>query len=372
MSSKRAKLSTTKKPFRVLMVTGVYPTKQNPHSGTFIKSQADSLLAAGLEIELHHPKSGPSLLRYVTATAQVFLKTLTGYFDVVHAHYGLWCLIARMQWTTPVVGSFLGDDLLGTVTANGGYSKKGAFVARVSHWLCRYLDAVIVKSEGMKAALRQQDKVYVIPNGVDFDLFRPLPRVEVRAALGWDLDRYYVLFGNDSAIPVKNFPLAQAAIECLRTRGLDAELVVAKGLPQTTVVQYINACNALILPSIAEGSPNIVKETMACNVPVVATNVGDVAQVIGRTQGCSVCDSNPEALAAGLEQALLHRGPTTGRRDIQHLDSATVAQQVIAVYTQVTQKKATVQRQDMIVTVPLQESHIHLYSSRKGKRRSAF
>src|SRR5205085_11535463 len=66
-----------------------------------------------------------------------------------------------------------------------------------------------------------------------------------------------------------------------------------------TVVQYINACNALILPSIAEGSPNIVKETMACNVPVVATNVGDVAQVIGRTQGCSVCDSNPEALAAG-------------------------------------------------------------------------
>lgn len=333
------------------MVTGVYPTEQNPHSGTFIKSQVDSLLAAGLEVELLHPKPGPSPLRYAIATAQVFLKTLTGHFDVVHAHYGLWCFTARMQWTTSVVGSFLGDDLLGTVTADGSYSKKGAFVVQVSRWLCRHLDAVIVKAERMKAGLDQHDKVYVIPNGVDFDLFRPLSRAEVRAALGWDPKRYYVLFGNDPTIPVKNFPLAQAAIERLCARGFDAELVVAKGLPQTTVVQYINACNALILSSIAEGSPNIVKETMACNVPVVATNVGDVAQVIGHTQGCSVCESNPEALAAGLEQALLYRGPTTGRRDIQHLNSATVAQQVIAVYRQVTQKKATGQRKDILFTL---------------------
>jgi glycosyltransferase involved in cell wall biosynthesis len=222
---------------------------------------------------------------------------------------------------------------------------------KVSRWLCRYLDAIIVKSEGMKATLGQQDKVYVIPNGVDFNLFLPLPRAEVRAALGWDPNQYYVLFGNDPAIPVKNFPLAQAAIERLRARKIDVELVVAKGLPQTTVVQYINACNALILPSIAEGSPNIVKETMACSVPVVATNVGDVAQVIGRTEGCSVCDSNPEALAAGLEQALLRREPTTGRRDIEHLTSAIVAQQVITVYEQLTQKKIPGHSKDLLLTL---------------------
>ncbi|HYU74517.1 MAG TPA: hypothetical protein VEL31_17745 [Ktedonobacteraceae bacterium] len=50
------------------------------------------------------------------------MMELIGHFDVVHGHYGQWCLIARMQWTTPVVASFLGDDLLGTVTANGYYS----------------------------------------------------------------------------------------------------------------------------------------------------------------------------------------------------------------------------------------------------------
>jgi len=76
----------TNKPFRVLMVTGIYPTEQKPHSGTFIKSQVDSLIDAGLEVEVLHPKPGPSPLRYAAATIKVFLKTLTGHFDAVHGH----------------------------------------------------------------------------------------------------------------------------------------------------------------------------------------------------------------------------------------------------------------------------------------------
>ncbi len=343
--STNSKRQVPNKPLRVLMVTGIYPTERIPHAGTFIKSQIDSLLAAGLEVEVLHPKPGPSPLRYAAATLQVFLKTLTGHFDVVHGHYGLWCLTARMQWTTPVVASFLGDDLLGTVTTDGGYSSKGAFVARIGHWLCHRVDAVIVKSEGMKKSTSLcKDNIFVIPNGVDFEFFHPIPRSKARAELGWDQDRYYVLFGNDPQIPVKNFPLAKAAIERLRARGICAELIVANGLPQTTVVQYINASNALILPSIAEGSPNIVKETMACNVPVVSTDVGDVNQVISHTKGCSVCPHDPEALAAGLDKALQHTEPTTGRDDIKHLDSRIVAKQVIAVYEKVTGIKARSQK----------------------------
>src|SRR5437773_1487069 len=103
MSSTDLKQQATKKPFRILMVTGAYPTEQLPHSGTFIKSQADSLNAVGLEVEVIHPGLGPVVLRYARAASQVFLKTLTGHFDVVHGHYGTWCLVARMQWTTPVV-----------------------------------------------------------------------------------------------------------------------------------------------------------------------------------------------------------------------------------------------------------------------------
>jgi teichuronic acid biosynthesis glycosyltransferase TuaC len=333
------KAQTSKKPLRVLMVTGVYPTEQRPYAGTFIKSQVDSLIAAGLEVEVIHPKPGPGLLRYAWVLLQVISKTLTGHFDIVHGHYGQWCLLARMQWRSLAVASFLGDDLLGTPTASGSYTRKSILEVGISRWLCHHVDAVIVKSEQMKKAAPVRKNIFVIPNGVDFELFRPLPRMQVRATLGWDQDRYYLLFCNNPCIPRKNFSLAQDAVICLRNRGIYAELVVANGLPQTKVVQYINASNALILTSISEGSPNIVKETMACNVPVVSTDVGDVSWVIGHTQGCSVCLPDPEALAAALERAIRHTEPTTGRADIKHLECSVVAQQIIAVYKQVIGKK---------------------------------
>src|SRR5437763_12135771 len=113
-----------------MLATVVFTTDQIPHSGTIIKTQADTLISAGLEVEVIHPKPGPVALRYASAMMQVFVKTLTGRFDIVHGHYGQWCLFARMQWTTPVVASFMGDDLLGTVTADARYSKKSAFVVR--------------------------------------------------------------------------------------------------------------------------------------------------------------------------------------------------------------------------------------------------
>jgi teichuronic acid biosynthesis glycosyltransferase TuaC len=337
MTYTRSNQQSTKKRLRVLMVTGIYPTEKNPHAGTFIKSLVDSLIAANVEVEVVHPKPGPVLLRYISAAVQVFLKTLTGNYDIVHGHYCQWCLLARLQWTTPVLASFLGSDLLGDVTFDGHLTKKGLIITHISRWLCWQVDAVTVKTEEMKKVAGSHAIVY--SDGVDFELFRPIPRAEARAALGWDQHRFYVLFGNNPGRQVKNFPLARAAIECLQARGVTAELVVASGLPQKTLVQYINASNAVILSSISEGSPNIVKEAMACNVPVVATNVGDVQQLIGHTQGCSVCPHDPESLAAGLEQALQHTEPTTGRSDIMHLERSVVAKQVIAVYEQVISKK---------------------------------
>src|SRR5947209_4722004 len=167
----------TKHPLRVLMVTGIYPTEERPHKGTFIKSQADSLIATGVEVKVIHPAPGPLLLRYLRTIAQVYQKTRTKQFDIVHGHYGQWRLFSRLQWSTPVVVSFLGDDLLGKPLSDGKYSKLHALNVRVSRWLCGHVDAVIVKSGQMKKASGRED-VFVIPNGVDFELFRPVPRAQ--------------------------------------------------------------------------------------------------------------------------------------------------------------------------------------------------
>lgn len=322
---------TRRRPICVLTVTGAYPADYRPHWGTFIKSQVDSLIEQGVEVDVIRPRPGPMPWRYAKAVAQVFFRTLTGHYDIIHGHYGLWCLVARLQWTTPVVASFLGTDLLGDPLGDGRYARKHALVVRFSQWLSQRMDAVIVKSQEMRDLVPARH-VFVLPNGVDFDLFRPASRAEARAALGWKPDGYYVLFANDPGIPRKGFALAQAAIERLRASGLSAELVVANGMPQTEVVRRMNASNALLLTSIHEGSPNVVKEAMACDIPVVSTDVGDVAQVVERTVGCAVCPRDPDALAAALETALRHTEPTTGRTDIKHLDREVVARQVIAIY----------------------------------------
>lgn len=334
----RAESQSGKPTYRVLMVTGIYPTERKPHSGTFIKPIVDALQAEGHEVEIIHPGPASAPWRYIQAAALVFLKTLSGRYDIVHGHYGLWCLAARCQWRAAVVSAFLGDDLLGTFTPEGTYSKKSLLVVRISRWLCRVSDAATVKSEQMKKASGVDD-VVVIPDGINFDLFHPMPRAEARAKLGWDQERYYVLFANNPQIPVKNFKLAQEAMQRLAGRGIEAELIVANGLPQTTVVEYMNASNALILPSLAEGAPNVVKEAMACNIPVVATNVGDVMEVIGQTEGCSVCAHDTETLAAGLEKALAHTEPTTGRADIAHLKSSALLERILELYAQAIARK---------------------------------
>src|ERR1700758_2859492 len=159
------------RPYRILFVTGAYPSSEHPHSGTFIKSQAQSLILAGHSVDLLCPDPHwPMPVRYLWAALLVFWKTLRGRYDIVHAHFGLWCLAARCQWTTPVVASFLGDDLLGEPLASGGWSKRAQFVVWISRCLCHLVDAVIVKSEGMKQAARFS-AAFVIPNGVDFALF---------------------------------------------------------------------------------------------------------------------------------------------------------------------------------------------------------
>ena len=346
----RTEQQSGKQKYRVLMVTGIYPTERKPHAGTFIKPIVDSLRADGHEVDIIHPGPIPTPLRYLSAAANVFFKTLSGRYDIVHGHYGLWCLVARLQWRAAVVSAFLGDDLLGTFTPEGTYSKKSLLVVKISRWLCRVSDAATVKSEQMKKAAGRDD-VLVIADGINFDLFHPIPRAEARAAIGWHPDRYYVLFANNPQIPVKNFALAQAAVQRLAERGITAELVVANGLPQTTVVEYMNASNVLILPSLAEGAPNVVKEAMACNIPVVATNVGDVAEVIGHTEGCTVCAHDADALAAGLEKAIHHSGPTTGRADIAHLKSSVLLGRVLELYDQAIAKKRKLTKRRYIMGV---------------------
>jgi glycosyltransferase involved in cell wall biosynthesis len=230
------------------------------------------------------------------------------------------------------VVTFRGSDLQGIVGHNGAITVSGRILQWLSRLVARRADAVVVVSEHMKAYLPPQIDAAVIPSGLDLDLLRPHPQAEARRQLGLPLDRPLVLFAANPSLPRKRYPLARAAIDLLEQR-LPVDLVVAWGVPHKEMPLYMSACDALILTSVHEGSPNVVKEALACNLPVVSVDTGDVPERLRGVPGCELCENDdPATIAAALERVLTRRERVNGRSTVEHLDEKLLAQQMIDVY----------------------------------------
>lgn len=322
----------------VLVATSMYPTLENPARGSFIRTQVEYLKRAGIDVEVFVVQKRSRKLMYPVAALELRKRLTDPTIDIVHAHFSYVGMIARLQRKVPVVVSYCGDDVLGTVGPDGRltlFSRVAAFAGRI---LSKYADAVIVKSERMASGLPRKD-VHVIPNEVDMEVFQPIERERARAVLGLDAGRKYLLFAANPNIAVKRFPLAQRVAEQLKQRDPSVELLVVYKEPQERLALFMNACDALIFPSYQEGSPNIVKQAMACNLPIFATNVGDVPEIIGNTDGCYICRPDVNGFVPRLSELLAHPKRTQGRSRVQHLTGPMVAQRVIDVYEQVLRKR---------------------------------
>ncbi|MEA5389567.1 glycosyltransferase [Haloarculaceae archaeon H-GB11] len=197
---------------------------------------------------------------YLRFFPQVFDEASTEY-DVVHANYGLTAPHALAQSSCPVVLTLWGSDLFGEF---GWLSK-----------LCaRRADAVIVMSEEMDRELPCESTV--IPHGVDFEQFAPVPQERAQKQLGWDSDAHHVLFPSPIAREEKDFPRSERVVDAARSRlDADIELQTPNGeIPHGEMPVWMNAADVLLLTSKREGFPNTVKEALACNLPVVSTDVG--------------------------------------------------------------------------------------------------
>lgn len=317
---------------KVLMVTTNWPAPGGPRTSHFIKRQADFLQAAGVDVDVFHFQAQKNVARYVKAWLAVRRKLRSNSYDLVHAQFGQSGLMALPK-RLPYVVTLRGSDILGTVSDRSGkYTAAGKINQRISQMVAAKADAVILVSEHMRANLPRLESCNVIPSGIDFDLFRVVPRDEARRQLGLPLDERLVLFVGNPKQARKRYPLARAAVDVLNRR-LPVQLVVGWGVPHTDIPIYMAACDALIFTSMQEGSPNVVKEALACDLPVVSVDVGDVEQRIGGVEGCELCrDESPEAIAAALERVLLRGKRVVGRKSVEHLSETSITQQVIAVY----------------------------------------
>jgi teichuronic acid biosynthesis glycosyltransferase TuaC len=319
---------------RALWVTNMWPDDQRPWYGAFVYSQARSLRQLGVELEVVYVPGHRGKREYLQGTHALRRALATQAFDVIHAHYGHCGVIARAQLSAPLVVSFCGDDLLGTPDSTGRFSRPSNWLARAFAQLAWLAAATITKSAEMQERLPgpRRARNHIIPNGVDLATFAPVGRAQAKAALRWNGTRPNVLFVGDPAIPRKNFSLARAVCDELARRGRPVELRVATGMPHREVAMWMSAADAMVFPSISEGSPNVLKEAMAAELPIVSAPVGDASERLEGVEGCFIVDRDREAMADALLAALAYGRAPQARAAVERISLERIAQRVLAVY----------------------------------------
>ncbi|HEX4823518.1 MAG TPA: glycosyltransferase [Candidatus Polarisedimenticolaceae bacterium] len=282
--------------------------------------------------------NGPPKLKYLTILPTIVKKAKA--VDLVHAHFGYSGWVALAQRSRPVVISFMGNDLLGKTIGSGRRSIGSALSIALNQMAARLASSAIVKSAEMASMLEGVDP-FVIPNGVDLDAFAPIDREEARRRLGWPTDRLIALFPGNPDFPNKGYSVfAGAAATAADILGQPVETRVLWGIQPDLVPIVMSATDALVLASQTEGSPNVVKEALACELPVVATRVGDVPWLLDGAEGCFLTDREPGPMGRALARALSCGRLNCGRRILRErgLDDASVARRIVAVYDGVLKK----------------------------------
>lgn len=275
----------------------------------FVSEQVEAIRKAGVEIKYYlikgngikgYLKNLPGLIRQIDDFSP----------DLIHAHYGLSGLLANLQRKIPVITTFHGSDI--------NYSR----VRLLSKIAMRSSASSIFVSPQLAGLAGASEKFSIIPCGIDLNIFYPVDKSEARQKLGFAQDDHLVLFSGSFHLKVKNYPLAFAAINLINPINQNnpflspVKLIELKGYSHEEVNLLLNACDMVLLTSITEGSPNIIKEALACNRPVVSNDVGDIRDLIGPVRGCFIANSDPADIAGKILKALEFENSENGRQRI--------------------------------------------------------
>ncbi len=282
---------------------------------------------------------------YVTAVRELKKKIREFKPDIVHAHYGLSAITAELQSEVPVVTTFHNGETLNPI------------VNLMSSLMSLRAKHVIYVAQHIRDLSYFKAKNYsIIPCGVPMEEMVITPKEEARQRLGWDPEKKYILFGGAFDNERKNYALLRDAVARINEQSpitnhqSPIECVEMKNLTRSECVLRMNACDLFALPSHSEGSPQALKEAMACNCPCIATDIADVRELFGDEPGHWILrnprktherwdgdEHSAEELAELLKQALAFEGRTEGRKRIEELGytNELVAQKIIKIYQHV-------------------------------------
>lgn len=287
---------------------------------SIVKSQGDSLEKAGIDIEYFTIK-GKGIKGYFQNIFSLRKFLRRNKYDVIHAHYSLSAYCATLAGAKKLVVSLMGSDV-----------HQSVMMASVIRLCSRFLWAAsIVKSQEMKEKLSLK-AAFVLPNGVDFDKFLPIEKQKAQEIVGFESSKKNIIFVANPARHEKNFALAEASVDQLEDDSVCLHSVY--NLPHNEIVNYMYAADVLLLTSLWEGSPNVIKEALTCNCPLVTVPVGDVKKLVQGVSGTYICTYESADVALKLKLALGYGKRTEGREKIIDLglDSVTVACKIIEIY----------------------------------------
>jgi glycosyltransferase involved in cell wall biosynthesis len=296
----------------------------------------------GIEVDLLHTRPDGKW-QLCSALSELRRLVASGKYDLVHAHAGLRATLLAVCQPLPVVITFHGSDLNGYPIdswRHAPYALGVTGAALANRQLARLADAVIVMTEEMKRRLPRsvQARSTVEPMGVDTALFHQHPSEQARAEMGWGSEPV-VVFCDNGRKSIKRLELAQAAIRLAERSCPGIRLSILQGLDPDKVPVVLSAADCLLVTSAREGSPNIVRESLACNLPVVSVPVGDVAALIGRDPRAGlIVPPDPNLLGAALVEILRRPRPQLSALMAQHCLAAT-GQRIIEIYHRVLRRK---------------------------------
>lgn len=299
---------------RVLFVYRVFkPDYKDP----VVESQAEALLKEGLDLTLFPIKNGGSGYIKAYFSLRKFLKKTS--FDIIHGHYSYCGFIAACAFKGKKVCSLMGSDIY----------IENFFFKRLTKFFSKYIwDLTIVKSSRMN---KEVLKSFIVPNGVDYEKYKPIEKTAAFQFTNFNPNKFNIIFvAYDIHSVIKNFKLAKEAVFSLNNSSL--ELIPVSNVNHEDLIYYYNSADLLLLTSLSEGSPNVIKEAMACNCPIVATDVGDVSEVIDETDSCYLSSFEVVDLANKISNVIEFNSRTNGREKIQHLNSKSISKKLIYLY----------------------------------------
>jgi glycosyltransferase involved in cell wall biosynthesis len=321
---------------KVLIVTSEWPAYENDITGIHVVNQVRRLREAGVQVSVFSFYGRKNPINYVRSALRFRLLDFKK-FDLIHAHHGQSGIIALSQSQLPVVVTFHGSDLQGIRDRQGRLTFLGYVLRRSSQWVATRASEVILVADHLAKYINNRS-YYLIPAGIDLNLFHSMSMDQARSILEFPADIRLILFVGNPERTEKRFWLAQKALSIMRET-IPVEMVIANGVPPEKMPLYMNACNLLLVTSSTEGSPNVIKEALACGLPIVSTDVGDIRQRIAPIEGCIVLENDqPETIALALNQVLFENRRIVGYGIARDFDENILVQKVIMIYQKIVSK----------------------------------